>query len=83
MLEEKGLERITADPNIMLGKPVIKGTRITVELVLELLSQGFAIEEILAKYKRLAKEDILACLTFAKKTIESQRLLFQVACGVK
>lgn len=68
MLDTNELERIITDPNIMLGKPVIKGTRITVELVLELLSQGFSIDEIVAKYKRLAKEDILACLAFAKSS---------------
>jgi len=57
--------RITVDPKVMVGKPVIKGTRITVELILRLLAQGQAIEEILKAYPHLKKEDILAALEYA------------------
>nr|NIT55163.1 DUF433 domain-containing protein [Fodinibius sp.]NIV10123.1 DUF433 domain-containing protein [Fodinibius sp.]NIY23747.1 DUF433 domain-containing protein [Fodinibius sp.] len=53
-------QRITTDSKIMLGKPVIKGTRITVELILRKLSQGLTVEEILDGYPHLTKEDILA-----------------------
>ena len=63
MEEKKLLSRIVIDPKIMVGKPVIKGTRLTVQLILGLLAQGMTIEEILQEYKNLKKEDILACLT--------------------
>lgn len=65
------LNRITIDPKIMVGKPIIKGTRLTVERILGLLVQGMTIEEILQEYNKLTKEDILACLAFAQKAIES------------
>ncbi len=55
-------DRIVSDPKIMLGKPVIKGTRITVELILKKLSEGMTIEELLEAYPHLKKEDILAVL---------------------
>lgn len=58
-------QRIIIDPDIMVGKPVIKGTRITVELVLDLLAQGMSVSEIIADYPHLKKDDIYACLAFA------------------
>ncbi|MGD0302274.1 MAG: DUF433 domain-containing protein [Bryobacteraceae bacterium] len=58
-------ERIVADPETLAGKPVIRGTRIAVELILELLAAGQSEHEILANYPRLTKEDILACLSYA------------------
>jgi uncharacterized protein (DUF433 family) len=63
------LNRIVVDSNIMVGKPVIKGTRLTVELVLGLCAQGMTIEEILQEYPRLEKEDIFACFMFAQQAI--------------
>jgi uncharacterized protein (DUF433 family) len=54
------LERIEIDPDVMLGKPVIRGTRITVEILLEKIAGGQSMEEILADYPRLAREDVLA-----------------------
>ncbi|MFA5998661.1 MAG: DUF433 domain-containing protein [Candidatus Babeliales bacterium] len=63
------LQRIIIDPNIMVGKPVIKGTRLTVELILGLLGQGETIEKLLQEYPRLSKEDIFACLLFAQQAI--------------
>ena len=61
------LERIVVDPKIMTGKPVIKGTRIPVELILKLLAQGLKEKEILEDYPSLAKEDIRAALIYAAK----------------
>lgn len=61
------LNRITIDPKIMVGKPIIKGTRLTVERILGLLVQGMTMDEVLEEYNRLTKEDILACLAFAQK----------------
>ena len=58
-------ERISVDPKILAGKPVIHGTRIAVELVLELLAAGQSQSEIIANYPGLTREDILACLSYA------------------
>jgi uncharacterized protein (DUF433 family) len=61
------IERITIDPEICHGKPTIRGLRYMVELILELLSSGMTIEEILADYEDLEREDILAALKFATR----------------
>lgn len=63
--------RIIVDPDIMVGKPIIKGTRLTVELILGLLMQGMTINEIIDDYPNLTPDDIYACLAFAKKTLEN------------
>ena len=68
-------ERITSDPDIMLGKPVIKGTRITVELILKKLSEGMTIEELLEAYPHLIKEDILATLSYSADVISQEELI--------
>lgn len=59
--------RIVIDPKIMTGKPVIKGTRLTVQFIIGLLAQGMGIDEILEEYANLSKEDILACLAFEQQ----------------
>lgn len=61
------MKRIVVDPKIMVGKPIIRGTRITVEHILRLLAQGLAFEEILEDYPHLTKEDIAAALLYAAK----------------
>jgi uncharacterized protein (DUF433 family) len=58
-------ERIVVDPEILAGKPVIRGTRIAVEFILELLAAGQSENEILANYPGLTREDILTCLAYA------------------
>jgi uncharacterized protein (DUF433 family) len=58
-------ERITTDPEILAGKPVIRGTRLAVEFILELLAAGQTEAEILENYPGLSREDILACLAYA------------------
>jgi uncharacterized protein (DUF433 family) len=65
------LERITIKPKVMVGKPVIKGTRLTVEYILNLLAHGATIREILEEYRGLTTEDIQACLLFATKSLEN------------
>ncbi len=65
----KLLERIEINPKVMLGKPVIRGTRITVEIILEKLSNDNSVESILADYPRLARDDVLAALAFAHRSI--------------
>jgi len=70
VIEEELLERIAIDPKVMIGKPVIRGTRLTVEYILELLAHGTAMDEILEEYPGLVKDDIYACLLFASKTLQ-------------
>ena len=64
-VKEKLLQRIEVNPKVMVGKPVIKSTRIPVELILRLLAQGITVEELLEDYPHLAKEDIQAALLYA------------------
>ncbi|WP_269227245.1 DUF433 domain-containing protein [Flavobacterium eburneipallidum] len=64
------MEFIEINPKIMLGKPVIKGTRITVEHIISMLAQGISIDEILQEYKGLTKQEILACLQYAENILE-------------
>ena len=71
MTEAQLLNRITLNPKIMVGKPVIKGTRLTVEYILGLLAHGATTGEILDEYDGLTQEDIQACLLFATKSLES------------
>jgi uncharacterized protein (DUF433 family) len=71
MKDEKLLERITLNSKVMTGKPVIRGTRLTVDFVLNLLAHGASESEILNEYKSLTIEDIQACYLFATKSLES------------
>lgn len=64
------LDRITINPKLMVGKPVIRGTRLTVEYILNLLAQGATIEEIQQEYTGITVDDIRACLLFATKMLE-------------
>jgi uncharacterized protein (DUF433 family) len=68
------LDRITIDPAICHGKPCIRGLRYPVELILELLSSGMTIEDILADYEDLEREDILAALAFAARLSQVKRI---------
>ena len=71
MKNEKLLERIVLNPKIMAGKPVIRGTRITVDFILNLLAHGASENDILNEYKGLMIEDIQACYLFATKSLEN------------
>lgn len=64
-------KRIIIDPKIMIGKPVIKGTRLTVEYILNLSANGASNAEILEEYDGLEEADIRACLLFASQSLES------------
>jgi uncharacterized protein (DUF433 family) len=66
------LERIERKPDVMVGKPVIKGTRITVDLILEKLAADVPIEEILTDYPRLTREDVLAAVAYARSLLSSE-----------
>lgn len=69
MNDQALLERITLDPKVLAGKPVIKGTRLSVEFILGLLAHGATTAEILDEYKGLTLEDIQACLLFAGESL--------------
>ena len=71
MKDQQLLDRITLNPKVMAGKPVIKGTRLTVEYILNLLAHGASLEEILEEYKGLTPEEIQACLLFATRSLEN------------
>ena len=64
------LQRIVVDAKVLAGKPVIKGTRLSVEYIVGLLAAGATAEDILEEYQGLAREDILACLLFAAKSLD-------------
>ena len=68
------IERITMDPEICHGKPVIRGMRYPVELILDLLSSGMTIEEVLTDYEDFQREDILAVLSFAARLSQIKRI---------
>jgi uncharacterized protein (DUF433 family) len=67
---ENLLNRIIVNPQIMVGKPIIKGTRITVQHILGLLAQGMAYNTILKEYPHITQDDIYACLLFAQQAID-------------
>jgi uncharacterized protein (DUF433 family) len=69
MSDQHLLERITLDPKVMTGKPVIRGTRLTVEYVLNLLAHGTTVNDILNEYDGITGEDIQACLLFAARSL--------------
>lgn len=69
MNDDQLLERIVSDPEILGGKAVIKGTRLSVDYILNLLAHGSTVEEILREYDGLAPEDIRGCLLFASRTL--------------
>ena len=69
------LERITLNPKVMVGKPVIRGTRLTVEFILNLLAHGATTEEIIDEYDSLTAEDVKACLLFAKESMSKTEFM--------
>lgn len=75
MTEKQMLERIEINPKVMVGKPVIKGTRLTVEYILGLLAHGATFDEIIEEYQGLTLEDIQACLLYATKSLENTAIM--------
>lgn len=67
-------ERIEINSQVLVGKPVIKGTRIAVEFVIDLMGRGWSVERILREYDHLTGEDIQACLSYASETLKSERV---------
>ena len=72
-MEDKLLNRIVVDSKIMVGKPVIKGTRIPVELILKKLAQNIDVKEILKDFPRLKEEDIRAAIMYAESLVENNK----------
>ncbi|NOX60888.1 MAG: DUF433 domain-containing protein [Chloroflexi bacterium] len=66
------IDRITANPKILGGKPVIRGTRLSVEFILELLASGMSEEAILEDYPHITREDIRACLKYAARSCKNE-----------
>lgn len=73
------IERITINPEICHGKPCIRGLRYPVEMILELLSSGMTVDEILVDYEDLEREDILAALVFATRLSQVKRMQVALA----
>ena len=72
--EEILLQRIAIDPKVMVGKPVIKGTRVPVELIVKLVANGATHKEILKDYPQLTEEDIKASLLYAAKLLRNEEI---------
>ena len=68
-------DKISVDPNIMLGKPCIKNTRITVELILKKMAEGYQAKDLLDGYPQLKNEDILAALAYSADVISREELI--------
>jgi uncharacterized protein (DUF433 family) len=76
-------ERIVADPRILAGKPVVKGTRIAVDLVLEELAQNPDVDELVAAHPDLTRTDVQACLAYAKDMVTGEEVSPQPPKGVR
>ncbi len=67
-------ERITIDSGVLAGKPIIKGTRLSVEFIVGLLAHGWEVDDVLKEYDHIAREDVLACLAYAHQLLADERL---------
>jgi uncharacterized protein (DUF433 family) len=67
-------ERITIDPTIQVGKPAVKGTRITVEFIIERLACGWTVQQLVDEHEHLSAEDVQACLAYASEVLKSEKV---------
>lgn len=67
-------ERIVVDPEILVGKPVVKGTRLGVAFLLNLMAQGWTEDDVLRNYPGLTREDLQACFAYASERVEEERV---------
>lgn len=74
-MDDDLLSRIEIDPEVMLGKPVVRGTRISVEMVLEKLAADIPIEEVLEDYPGLDRRDVLAAIAYARQAVGTEEIL--------
>lgn len=77
-LEKKLLSRIVVDPKIMVGKPVIRGTRVPVYEIVNRIAQGWTFQEILENFPRVTEEDIKAALMYAGKLVEGEEIFPEI-----
>ncbi len=70
--------RITIDPAVLVGKPIVKGTRIAVEFVIEMLGNGWTVDQLLAEFPTLEREDVQACLAYASEVLKSEKVFLPV-----
>ena len=68
-------DRIELNPEVLVGKPVIKGTRISVEFVIQLLADGMSVDEVLENYPPLTRVDVLACLSYASEVVQAEHVV--------
>lgn len=73
------LDRTEINPQVVLGKPVIRGTRITVELILEKLAADTPIDQILVDYPRLTREDVLAAIAYARQALSTDEIIPRIS----
>jgi uncharacterized protein (DUF433 family) len=81
MTDDELRERITIDPKVMVGQPCIRGTRLTVRFIVNLLAHGTTVDEILEEYPRLTREDIAACLLYAVDVLERESAVALASSG--
>ena len=67
-------DRIVIDPNVLTGKPVIKGSRLAVEFIIELLAHGWTEQDIITNYPGITRDDILACLAYASDLLHEEKV---------
>jgi uncharacterized protein (DUF433 family) len=67
-------ERITLDPAVLVGKPVVKGTRLAVEFIIDLLAKGWTVEDVLRNYPGITREDVQACLAYASEILHAEKV---------
>jgi uncharacterized protein (DUF433 family) len=67
-------DRIAIDPDVLVGKPVVKGTRIAVELVIDLLGRGYTTAQVIEQYDHLTADDVQACLAYAAEVLQSEKV---------
>jgi uncharacterized protein (DUF433 family) len=65
-------DRIEVNPAVLVGKPIIKGTRISVELIMDRMADGWSMEDVLASYPHISREDVLAALSFASELFKEE-----------
>ncbi|OQX73686.1 MAG: hypothetical protein B6D64_13615 [Bacteroidetes bacterium 4484_276] len=82
MIPEQLINRIEINPGVLAGKPVIKGTRLSVQYILGLLASGADIDEVLTEYSTLGPEDIQACLLFASNKNNSHNYIQKLIRGM-
>lgn len=72
-------DRIVLDPHTLAGKPLVRGTRLAVEFIVGLLAQGWSEDDILRNYPGLTREDLLACLAYARERLASELVYARIA----